>query len=76
MDLFRGGSVSEVREPRSDSPHCEILRGPYGEWRGIRQEGFPMWSLRSLDCLDVSLFGELGDYPALWVVRGAGLPRE
>jgi len=49
VDLFRGGSVREVREPRSDSSHSELLRGPYGAWRGVRREGFPMLGLRSID---------------------------
>ena len=75
VDLFGGGGVRQVREPRSDSPHSELLCTPYGTWRGVRQEGFPMIGLGSLDCLAVSLFGELGYYPVLWVIRGAGLPR-
>ena len=75
VDLFRGFSVRQLREPGSDSPHSELLRSPYSTWRCIRQEGFPMMGLRSLDCLEVSLFGELGYYPVLWVIRGAGLPR-
>ena len=75
VDLFRGGSVREVREPRSDPPHSELLRSPYGMWCGIRQKGFPMMGLRSLDCLEVSLFGELGCYSVFWVVRGADLSR-
>ena len=72
VDLFRGGSVGQVREPRSDSPHGELLRSPYGTWRGIRQEGFPMLSLRRLYCLEVSLLRELGCYLGSRVVRGAG----
>jgi len=62
-----------VREPGSHSSHSELLRGPYGGWRGFRQEGFLMLGLRSLDCFEVFLFGELGYCPVLWVVRGAGL---
>jgi len=75
VDLFRGGSVRQVRESRSDPPHSEHFRSPYGTWRSVRQEGFRMMGLRSLYCLEVSLFGELGYYPVLRVVRGAGLPR-
>jgi len=75
VDLFRGGSVRQVRKPRSDPPHSELLRSPYGTWRGIRQEGFPVMGFRSLYGLEVPLFGELGYYPILRVIRGTGFPR-